>query len=282
MLRSLPSAAALLAFASSAAAQNDPGSPPPSERAPDKSAFHLLNPTPRDLRRDLSADRPDFTESPHTVDAGAIQLEMSLLDYAKNGSTEVWTASPFNLKVGVLNDLDLQFVFDPWVREHDGVRARDGVGDLQVRAKFNLWGNDSGDTAFAFMPFIKAPTASGGLGNDHVEGGLIFPFAVDLAEDVGLGLMFETDFVYDDEDDGYDTEFIFTAALGLDVTDTLGVYLEGIAIESADPGVDFRSLLGLGATLALTPDLVLDAGVNLGLTGDADDLSLFTGLTVRF
>ncbi len=182
----------------------------------------------------------------------------------------------------MLNDLDLQFAFDPWVREDDGVRARDGVGDLQVRAKFNLWGNDSGDTAFAFMPFIKAPTASGGLGNDHVEGGLIFPFAVDLAEGVGLGLMFETDFVYDDEDDGYDTEFVFTAALGLDLTESLGVYIEGIAVGSTDSATDFRGLLGLGATLALTADLVLDAGVNLGLTGDADDFNFFTGLAIRF
>lgn len=283
MLRATLPAAALLAFASSTAAQNDPGSaPPPSDRAPDKSPFHLFNPTPRDLRRDLSADRPDFTESPYTVDAGAIQLEMSFIDYVKNGSTDTWTAAPFNLKIGVLNDLDLQFAFDPWLREDDGTRARDGAGDLTIRAKFNLWGNDEGDTAFAFMPFIKAPTASGGLGNDHVEGGLIFPFAVDLAEGVSLGLMFETDFVYDDVDDGYDSEFVFTAALGLDITDVLGVYVEGIAIESTDAATNFRGLLGLGATLALTSDLILDAGVNLGLTGDADDFNFFTGLTIRF
>lgn len=281
MLRSLLTAAALLAFAPDARAQNGAGSPPP-DRAPGKSAFHLFNPTPRDLRRDLSADRPDFTESPYTVDAGAVQLEMSFIDYASRGSADTWTAAPFNLKLGVLNDLDLQFVFDPFVREDDGMRSRKGVGDIEVRAKFNLWGNDEGDTAFAFMPFIKAPTASHGLGNDHVEGGLIFPFAVDLAEGVGLGLMFETDFVFDGIDDGYDTEFIFTAALGLDVTETLGVYLEGIAIESTDPGVDLRGILGLGATLALTSDLILDAGVNLGLTGDADDFSIFSGLTIRF
>lgn len=281
MLRSTLAAVSLLAFVPDARAQHGADSPTP-DPSPDKSAFHLFNPTPRDLWRDLSADRPDFTESPYTVDAGAIQLEMSFFDYAKNGSADVWTVAPFNLKVGVLNDLDLQFVFDPWVREDDGMRSRDGVGDLEVRAKFNLWGNDAGDTAFGFMPFIKAPTASQSLGNDHVEGGLIFPFAVDLAEGVGLGLMFETDFVFDEIDDGYDTEFIFTAALGLDVTEALGVYLEGIAVESTDPATDFRGLLGLGATLALTGDLILDAGVNLGLTGDADDFSVFSGLTIRF
>ncbi|MEE9212565.1 MAG: hypothetical protein V3U29_07920, partial [Phycisphaeraceae bacterium] len=38
--------------------------------AADKNGYHLFNPTPRHLMRDLSADRPDVTESPITVDAG--------------------------------------------------------------------------------------------------------------------------------------------------------------------------------------------------------------------
>ena len=46
--------------------------------------------------------------------------------------------------------------------------------------------------------------------------------------------------------------------------------------------MDFRGILGVGATYALTEDTVLDAGVNIGLTGDADDVNLFAGITVRF
>ena len=81
----------------------------------DKSQYSLFNPTPRELWRPLSADRPDFTESPFTVDAGAVQLELSFFDYAKNGDEDAWTVAPANLKVGLLNDVDLQFVFDPYV-----------------------------------------------------------------------------------------------------------------------------------------------------------------------
>ena len=58
--------------------------PPPT----DKSQYSLFNPTPRELWRPLSADRPDFTESPFTVDAGALQLELSFVDYAITGSTD--------------------------------------------------------------------------------------------------------------------------------------------------------------------------------------------------
>ncbi len=259
-----------------------PAWPSETAPAPDKSQYSLFNPTPRELWRPMSADRPDFTESPFTVDAGAVQLELSFIDYAKNGDEDAWTVAPANLKLGLLNDVDLQFVFDPYISADDGMRTREGFGDTQFRLKMNLWGNDGGDTAFAFMPFIQIPTASDDLGSDHVEGGLIFPFATDLADGVGLGLMFETDFVHDEIDDGYDTEFIGTGVLGFDLTDELGLYVEGIGIASTDSDVDFRAILGVGATYGLTENIVLDAGVNIGLAGDTDDVNLFTGITVRF
>ena len=248
--------------------------------AVDKSGYTILNPTPRALWRDLSADRPDITESPITVDAGAVQLEMSFFDYAKNGSAESWTAAPFNLKVGLTNSTDIQFVFDPYVHVRDSGSTDSGIGDVQIRLKMNLWGNDGGDTALAIMPFIKIPTASDDLGNDKIEGGLIVPWGTDLTESIGLGLMAEVDVVYDDADDDYDLEFVTTAVLGVAVTDAFGVYLEGVGITPTDG--DFRALLGVGGTYALSDNVVLDAGVNIGLTGDADDVNVFTGTTIRF
>ncbi|MGI9013806.1 MAG: transporter [Phycisphaerales bacterium] len=203
--------------------------------AVDKSRYSLFNPTPRELWRPMSADRPDFTESPYTVDAGAVQIELSFIDYARNGDEETWMVAPVNLKLGLLNDVDLQFVFDPYINADDGAQTRQGFGDTQFRLKINLWGNDGGDTAFAFMPFIQIPTASDDLGSDHVEGGFIFPFATDLAEGIGFGLMFEADFVYDHVDEGYDIDFVGTGVLGFDMTDELGRYVEGIGIASTAP-----------------------------------------------
>ena len=64
---------------------------PVGEPAIDKSIYHLFNPTPRGLLRDLSTDRPDMTESPYTVDAGRFQIEMSFADFTydrENGETQ--------------------------------------------------------------------------------------------------------------------------------------------------------------------------------------------------
>ncbi|MCP4835228.1 MAG: transporter [Phycisphaera sp.] len=249
---------------------------------PDKSGYSLFNPTPKNLWRPLSADRPDFTESPITVDAGVVQVELSFIDYARDGDRNVSSVAPANLKVGLLNDVDLQFVFDPYVASDDGMSTSRGFGDIQFRMKINLWGNDGGATAFAFMPFITIPTGADGISSDHVEGGLIFPFAMDLTDCVGLGLMGETDFVFDEEDDGYDVDFVGTGVLGLEVSEQLGLYVEGIGIASTDSDVEFRGILGAGVTYSITDDVVLDAGVNIGLVGEGDDVNIFTGITVRF
>jgi outer membrane putative beta-barrel porin/alpha-amylase len=245
-------------------------------------AYTFFHPTPRELWREMSADRPDFTESPITVNAGVIQLEMSFFDYTRNGRAESFALAPANLKFGLLDDMDVQLVFVPYAHDDDGVRVGDGFGDTQVRLKMNFWGNDGERTAFAIMPFVKVPTATGGLGNDHVEGGVIFPFSVEVREGVGLGLMFETDIVYHDSAGHYDAEFIVTGVVGVDMTDKIGAYIEGIGIASTDSGTDFRSILGLGATYSVSANMVFDIGMNIGLGGDADDVNIFSGITMRF
>lgn len=244
--------------------------------------FSIFNPVPRADRRAMSADRPDFTESPYTLDAGAVQIEMSFFDYARSGDTDTWAIAPSNIKVGLLDDADIQFVLAPYIRERGGADDNEGFGDTQIRLKINLWGNDGGQTALAIMPFIQIPTASDGLGHNHVEGGLILPFAIELTDGIGLGLMFEADFVYDDERGNYETELIATAAVGFDITADLGAYAELIASTGADGDSDDIAILGLGATYAITSNLQFDAGVNIGLTDDADDMNVFSGMTVRF
>ena len=264
------------------------------QRAADKSGYHLFNPTPRDLMRDLSADRPDVTESPITVDAGHVQVELSFLDYRRDvrnsDMTEVesWTFGATNIKFGLLHNVDLQFVFDAYTDEETDDKAAGtasrakGFNDIQFRLKINLWGNDGGETAFAVMPFIQLPAGSDELSSDHVEGGLIFPFATALSDGWGLGLMAEVDWVFDEDDGEYDTEFVHTAVLGHDIMGPLGGYVEYIGIVSGDGDRDYQALIGTGLTYALSADVVLDVGANFGLTKAAEDVNVFAGVTVRF
>jgi hypothetical protein len=47
-----------------------------------------------------------------------------------------------------------------------------------VRAKVNLWGNDGGSSAAGLIPYVKAPSATLGIGNGAVEEGLLAPVQV--------------------------------------------------------------------------------------------------------
>jgi Putative MetA-pathway of phenol degradation len=255
----------------------------PLQTLADKSEYNLFNPTPHDEWRDMSADRPDFTESPITVDAGAWQLEASFIDFTRSDSdNETTSVLPFNLKLGLTNNMDLQLVVDPYVYQRTDDANTDGFGDTQLRLKINFWGNDGGDTALGIMPFIKFPTAKDDLGNDKFEGGIILPFSITLTEQLGLGLMLEVDAVYDEEEDDYGADTIASGVLGYDVGQGFGLYLEGIVLATDVNDHDLDSILGLGTTYSPNDNLTFDIGCNFGLSDEMDDFNVFGGITFRF
>jgi len=260
-----------------------PGGAHASRGPSDNSAFTLLNPTPRALMRPMSTDRPDTTESPYTVDAGHVQLEMSIAEFAREDDgprTDTLTIAPMNLKVGLLNNADLQFGFAPAEREDgDGSGATPGPSDLGVRLKWNLWGNDGGPTALALMPFVALPTD--GFSSGHVEGGLIVPLAVQLTDAAALGLMGEVDFVFDEDRGEHVLEFLHTATIGFAIVGPLGGFVE-YAGTLAESGSGYRASANAGLTYGLGPNLILDAGLNAGLTRAADDIVVFAGVSVRY
>ena len=129
----------LLFFSSNVIAQQVPVAPVST----DKSQYDLFNPTPSGLMRELSPDRPDATESPFTVDAGHFVIEASVFDWRRNDGSDTHTLMSSNLKIGLSNDVDLQIVFDTYAWEDSKVgNDVEGFGDVQLRLKYNLWGND--------------------------------------------------------------------------------------------------------------------------------------------
>jgi hypothetical protein len=268
--------------------------PPPAEPQPDKTPYNLFNPTPREFLRDMSTDRPDTTESPYTVDAGHLQLEMSFVDFVydrrnkEREKTHSITAAPFLLKIGLLNNVDLQLGLDSysWTHVNDRRANRsseiDGVGDTLVRLKINLWGNDGGDTALAVMPFVTLPTGHGEVGAAACEGGVIVPLSIALPADFDLGLMAEFDFNRSRADNRYVVDFVHTATLSHSIIGELSGYVEYAGFANLNHDVGYRGYFDTGLTFKLTPDIQLDCGVRVGLTKAADDLGMFTGISWRY
>ena len=91
--------------------------------------------------------------------------------------------------------------------------TQSGAGDFISRLKINLWGDDGGPTAFGLLPYVKFPTSTDGLGNNAVEGGMIFPLAVSLPHDFDLSLETAVSLMKNNDNGGYHEEFIASASL---------------------------------------------------------------------
>ncbi len=237
-----------------------------------------------DFLRELSADRPDATESPNTVEAGRFQIESSLWSYERDTAPgvrmETWVFGESNLKVGLTEDMDLQWVVRPWVREIErGGGLREGVegfGDMDLRLKWNLWGNDGGDTAGALMPFVTVPVGTA-VSGDHWEGGVVFPVAIGLSESMDLG--FQVELARVRGDDGHEWECTHTVVLGRDLGNDLGVFIEyaGVFGESR-----YEASVFSGVTWMVGRNLRWDLACGVGLNDDAPDFSIAQGVTFRF
>ena len=156
----------------------------------------------------------------------------------------------------------------------------DGPSDLTLRLKVNFWGNDGGRTALGILPFVKIPSGSR-VSNDHVEGGIALPFAWDITEGVGLGVMLELDVIYSEVTRDHDFGFLHTAVLGVDLFGPVGGYVEYVGNAFFD-GSDYEAFASFGLTYELTENAVLDGGALIGLTRASTDVAVFTGVTIRF
>jgi hypothetical protein len=259
---------------------------------PDKSGYNLFNLVPENLMRDLSPDRPDQIESPFTVDAGHYQLEMDFANftYDKTGGTtmEAWAVGDFNLRIGLLNQLELSLIFDNYLHIHTDDRiagtstTQSGVGDFTARLKINLWGDDGGQTAFGLLPYVKFPTSTDNLGNNAVEGGMIFPLAVSLPYDFDLSLETAVSLMNNDATGGYHEEFIASASLDHQIIGKLSGFVEFFSNFTTESHAGWVGTVDTGLEYHVTKNIQLDCDCYWGVTRAAADFNPFCGITVRF
>jgi hypothetical protein len=252
----------------------------------DKSAYTLGNPTPAELLRELTTDRPDATESPFTVDAGHAQVEMDFVSVTRDRQGGVRATStavaPFNLRLGFRHNLEAGIFFDPFLRET--VRPRAGLktktrghGDTTLRLKANFWGNDGGSSAFGLITDLKLPTATNGFGNDKVEGACTLPVALDLGGGWDLGAMTTLAAAHDGT--RYRPIWSNTVTVAHELFEHVGLFCE-VTSEAGDG--PHACTFDTGFTWQLDRNLQFDAGAYLGISRHAPDVTWFLGMSRRF
>jgi hypothetical protein len=261
----------------------------PTVKSPPNPKYTLFNPTPKALMRDMDTDRPDITEAAVTVDAGHIQFETDLVDFKREKSdTKDQTTTlinQFNLKVGLTTSTALQLGFQSFGIQRDralpaGDKATTrGVGDLTVRLKQNLVGNDGGAFAVALLPYVKFPTAKYDT-ESRFEGGFIVPMQMKLPGEWKIGMQLEGDRLKDKELNALHTEFLQSLTLSREVVK----HLDGMAETYYTYNFKdkhWANFLNAALQLEAAKDFKVDAGLNYGLQHDAEK-TYFLGMSVRF
>lgn len=164
-------------------------------------------------------------------------------------------------------------------KTHGSTHVTEGFGDMTLRLKFNLWGNDSGHTALGLIPYATLPTSSH---SDEVEPGIVIPFAATLPGHTHLRVMSRVHFAHDAESGGRHVEWINSASVARQIVGGLEGYAEVWTRASDSSEHDFLATAGGGFIYAVNDDLHLDAGVHLGLNKAAPDVQVAVGMSIRF
>src|ERR1700761_5891880 len=158
-----------------------------------------------------------------------------------------------------------------------------GFGDVFLRTKINLFGNDSGPAGFALIPYVKLPSSTPLISNGAVEGGVIAPLAL-RPDDFIITLMTEVDDLKNATGNGRFANFVNLVSVSHAVpgTDGINATVELFSSVGTDPATAPVYTLDFGMNFRLSQHVILDVGLNLGLNSAAPKAQVYTGLSARF
>lgn len=237
----------------------------------------------------ICTDRPTKANATCTVPQDSWQLETDIGHTTRDRQDGVTTetfyyANPY-IKYGLNDHQDIEVSWAPTVRlrteEGGQTHAISGAGDVYLRFKSRLFSDDL--ISIAFIPFVKAPTAAHGLGNDRWEGGLIAPISLTLRQGFSLTLGPEIDVMADMDGHGHHAVITNLVNVSHALDSRLTLAMELWAQDNHDPaGTIHQRSADVALIFLVSPTLQLDVGANLGLNNGTPDHQMYLGLSYRF
>lgn len=228
------------------------------------------------LSSSLPLARAQYTEFPATIAPGSFLLETDALAlvFDRDGQEKysALAVGDLLLTTGITQTWDIQLGAQLYLRQRfesgSFSERQSGVGDVYVRTKWRFLSNEY--VSIAILPYVKIPTSSGGVGNDHVEGGIALPWETYvLGGFLTINSMIDVARLRNETNDAYGTYTSFSTAATKTFTRFLSLYAEGNAYKS--PGVDWVAMLGGGAYLSFSDRFGIDLAVYRGLNRQAPD-----------
>ena len=224
----------------------------------------------------IVTDRPDQTEASSTVPKQSFQIETGLLlQFAGSGNNKArYISAPSTLfRYGLIKCLELRLVSEFSIQRNaiDGlVDKANGINDLQIGAKLQLFKRSDNATELAFMSHLVVPSGTAAVTGRAV--GTINKLCIShsLSDRVSLGYNLGYNYLGSSVGD-----LTYSLSVAFGITDKLGIFLEPYGswdrFEAATTNFDG------GFTYLIRDNLQYDFSFGVGLDNRMNFLS--TGIS---
>ena len=228
----------------------------------------------------VNPNRPSFSTPSLTTQEGVAEVEWGV-QHSKLPEGLWSQGTPALLKLGLVPDFELRISSNGYLRQQvPGQELSTGLGDLSLATQWcythhGLFGMDQ-----AVQLSHKFPVAAQGLGSGQADDTLALFSSRDLPGDNHIDVNFLQNWLGKPEADGGGRETQLAASLSMShgLSESLSLGGEVYWLAPTRAGGTVSSTLWCLA-YKVSKRLVLDAGVDLGLSHDAPRATFFAGLT---
>jgi hypothetical protein len=239
----------------------------------------------------MVTDRPDQTESAQVVPAGTVQIEMgAVFTDADVGSedTESISLLPALARIGILPALEARVGFAGWTRTSTTTAgassSESGIGSIELGFKVRVTEGNGLSPTVAVLGSALLPTGTAGIRTERVDPAARVALSHELSERIGLSYNLGVRLFSPATDNGditTETEGIYTLAVGVGLTETIGFFVEGFGAVPVSDGAVSAHLLDGGITFAPLHNMQFDVSGGFGYAGQAEDWFVGLGLSFR-
>lgn len=230
---------------------------------------------------ELVTDRPDQTEAPSLVPKGGLQVETGFVlekDRHQDVTLTNYTYNTTLIKYGINEHVELRFISEylgQKSRVSETVSKSKGMAPLAIGLKVKLADEHGIWPQAALIGHIYLNSGSPELNNNYTASDFRFTFAHTLSPKLSLAYNLGAEW----NGQTPEVSFIYTLTMGYAATKKLGFFIESYSFFPERSKSDNR--VDAGITWKFTPVVQWDASAGIGLSENAPDSFLSTGVSFR-
>jgi hypothetical protein len=238
--------------------------------------------TAQNEKPEIVTDRPDQTEASSLVPKGGLQVELgTAMENDKIGGEKFtnYTYGTALIKYGVNENFELRLI-----TEYLGERFKssestpisyNGLSPLALGMKIRLADEKGFWPQTALIGHINLKSGSSEFAPEYTAADFRFTFAHTLSDKFALSYNVGAEW----NGQTPDATFLYTLSLAYVITPKLGAFIESYSFFPEESKADHR--LDGGLTYKITPVVQLDLSGGIGLSENAPDSFISTGISFR-